>query len=54
MSEEKQQPDLERGLTTDIIVPVIVAGAPIVYDQIKNRPPKEEPPKIELPPGVEE
>jgi hypothetical protein len=46
----------ERSLTTDIAIglgPTLAVGAEAVKDWLTDRPPKEEPPKVELPPGVD-
>jgi hypothetical protein len=39
------------GLTTDAAIAVAPALA-VAIDHFLNRPPKPEPPKVELPPGV--
>ena len=51
---------VKRGLGHDVIVGVAVAAtgsvihpvASAVVDKVMNRPPKEEPPEVILPPGV--
>lgn len=55
------EPRAQRSLTSDIALAVTggaaggAAGAVVtgVVNSITNRPPKEEPPEIALPPGVE-
>jgi hypothetical protein len=58
MPEKKQEPGpiVQRGLTTDIIgaVAVIAAGpATVTAQHLLNRPPKDQPQHVELPPGVQ-
>lgn len=44
-----------RSLTTDIAIltgPTLAVGAKVALDHLKDRPPKDERPEIELPPGA--
>ena len=58
--EQSQRPDEQRGLGTDLLgqaaagLGVGVGGALTTYglSKLPNRPPKPEPKKVELPPGV--
>jgi hypothetical protein len=55
---QRVEPDIieRRSLVTEVVVPLVppaVVAAGIAVDYLQNRPPKPEPPKIVLPPGVE-